>query len=111
MNWYLLVGLAISIGYALMLRKNVKLREDTIQLLNIKNAELYESLEGLKGQVKHQEGLLVNYINSVKKDAVIDTSKTGQDLINETNKKLGQIDLFDDDTNNTLAHVAKLPND
>ena len=103
MTWYLSVALLAAIGYALLLRNNVKTLN---KLLTEKEQQLIATkmiLSDYKAKLKQAEANLGSFFAGLKDKKQVDTSKEGKELVKETNDLLTQprlFDLDDDDDDN-----------
>lgn len=95
MEIYLIGGLVVVAGYAYMLRKRVIAHKQTINNLLDKTRTLEATLLDFKEKLSANEAALNSYIQSFSKKVSVDTSQTGEQLIDETNEVLSNFDDLD----------------
>lgn len=101
MEAYLSGALVLVIIYCLMLRKQVSTLRKSVNLLEDIEKGLVAALNSYENKLTANEEALSKYLVSTRKKANVDKSKTGEDLIEETNDLLTG-DLFGDTTDTPI---------
>lgn len=101
MEAYLSGALVLVIIYCLMLRKQVSTLRKSVNLLEDREKELVTILDSYENKLIANEQALSKYLVSTRKKVDVDKSKTGEDLIEETNDLLTG-DLFGDTTDTPI---------
>jgi hypothetical protein len=108
MEIYLGLGLVAAIGYIVLLRNNVGTLRKLVNFKDTENTSLKMQLEDYKGKLATTERSLAAYLQGVKKDSkpLVDNTKKGEELVNETNDLITQPGLFDLDDDDDDARFV-----